>query len=184
MANDKPMIGLSAEQFQEMLSTILAKANQMNPLEAKKYQEDIEKSQRLEIFKATLAAEVAAEKARKLGCSHRRHPNGTPHAGLPAPEGQGEWATGGQTHGRSLIGLACIRCGKGWLWVGSPGELDFAEANGLLTYPPPSEDRCLTACRHCSQFFTNKELRAHEDHCPKKLVLRQTEALMERAEHA
>lgn len=188
MPNDKPAVMLSHEQLQELLAGVLAKANQMNPLEAEKYHEELEKRRRTEIFKNTVRSEVAAQQARLQSCSHCRWPaTAGKLGGHAAPRGQGEWVTGGQIHGRGIIGLTCLRCGNRWLWQGTQDELEYAESAGLLNFPPPAEERCLTACRHCSEFFTNKQLTQHEGTCPKKLMMEANvaeAALLARSEHA
>ena len=177
---DKPMVSLTQEQLQELLGKVAAIASEnMNPLEKEKYQEQLDMKRRIEIFKSTVRSEVAAQAARMAGCSHSRWPSSAGKmGGHAAPRGQGEWATGGQIHGHGLLGLTCLRCGKGWFWMGSPQELDYAESAGLLNFPPPDDSRCLTACIHCSEFFTGKEVREHEKKCPKRLNLKSAEAVV------
>ena len=158
-------INMTKEQLQEILAAAISGAKQMNPLEQKKYNEELEKERRRARMMVTLGkAEEEARRNRELGCSHTRYP--ATHgklAGHPAPRGQGEWCTGGQIHGYGLIGITCLRCGSHWMFRASQQELAYANDAGLMGFPPPPTERVLEQrCQHCAEMFTESEFAKHD----------------------
>ena len=179
MAENRPqsaqIVGISKEDLQELLSSILAKAEErMNPADRIVFDEQMSRMARLEQFKAIMAADVAAQKARAAGCTHRRWPKGHDLAGHPAPRGQGEWVTGGQLHGsgrQRFAALTCLRgCGATWLFFPSDGEFAYLEDSGMLGWVPPAENRLLERCTWCSKLFPKLTVHEHEEGCAAKPV--------------
>lgn len=172
MADNKQLV-IGKEELQELLSGILAKANEkMNPADRLVFDEQMSRMQRMEQFKSIMAADVAAAEARKLGCTHKRWPKGHDLAGHPCPANQGEWVTGGQIFGRGNYkhaGLVCLRgCGATWKFIPTDDEQAFIEDRGMLGWPPPPEDRVVERCMWCDHLFPKRTVHTHEATCGKK----------------
>jgi len=140
--SDKDTITFSKDQFQQFLDK-LAEASQqrMNPLEEKKYKEEMEREKRrLAMQMESARIEIEKTNRRKYGCTHTRDKEGN-----SAPRGQGTWTTSGQVHGDDTITLICMRCGTDWHFKGSPNERDLAVngPHGLLGMAPPDESRVI-----------------------------------------
>lgn len=135
-------LNISKEDLKELLMSVMAASRQMNPLEEKKYNEELEKERR----KAHLVRQLGEDEERQI--SQRR--NGCSHCvdkdtGQPVPRGTGLWCTQGQVHSNDIISLICMRCSTTWHWKGTPQERAYAidAEHGLLHIPPPSEERLL-----------------------------------------
>lgn len=160
---------ISKEDLQKLLREVVAgavaEARRMNPLEQRKYDEDLKREQRRREMMVELGRiEDAARARRKYGCSHQRYPASAGKlAGHPCPNGQGEWTTGGQPHTGGLISLICTRCSTIWVWRATGEEYQFAVDTGMAGMAPPMESRCLSeCCPWCNKMFTKDELKEHD----------------------
>ena len=135
-------MNISKEDLKELLMAVMTASKSMNPLEEKKYQEELEKDRR----KALLVKQLGEDEERQIamrrdGCSHCVDKE----TGQPVPRGTGQWCTQGQVHSNDIISLICMRCSTTWHWKGTPAERAYAidAEHGLLHIPPPSEARLL-----------------------------------------
>lgn len=133
---------ISKDDLKELLMSVMSASRQMNPLEEKKYNEELEKDRR----KALLVKQLGEDEERQMtmkknGCSHCVDKD----TGQPVARGTGVWVTQGQVHSNDVISLICMRCSTTWHWKGTPAERAYAidAEHGLLHIPPPSEDRLL-----------------------------------------
>lgn len=117
----------------------------INPMEQKKYEEELKKEKRRALLAVELGrAEAQARWNKQNGCSHCRYPAGSGKlAGHACPRGQGEWCTGGQVHGDDTASLICTRCGTLWRFQASPQEREYIRETGGTGMVPPPIDRCL-----------------------------------------
>jgi hypothetical protein len=136
-------LSISKEDLKELLSAVMSESRKMNPLDQKKYDEEIEKERR----KAILVKQLGEDEERQInqrrnGCSHCVDEK----TGQPVTRGSGIWCTQGQVHGNDVISLVCMRCSTVWYWKGTPQERAYAidAEHGLLHFPPPAADRLLT----------------------------------------
>lgn len=159
---------ITKSDLQDLLSTLMKEVKSMNPLEQKKYDEEVAKDKRRAQMVVSLGrAEEEAMNQKKGRCSHCRWPAGSgKRSGEAAPRGQGEWCTGGQKHGDQTASLICGRCAFEWRFRPTPGEMDYLDNEGFMGFAPPSDDRLLSSCVDCSEYFTNKEMKEHE--CTRK----------------
>lgn len=137
--SDKESITLTKEQFQDLLTTLQSKP--MNPLEQKKFEEEMEREKRRNLMQTESARiEMEKQRSRKFGCTHSRDKDGN-----AAPRGQGTWTTQGQVHGDDTITLICLRCAFEWHFKGTSYERDAAvnAAHGLLGMAPPEDSRLI-----------------------------------------
>ncbi len=137
-----PSISITKEDLKELLMSVMAASKAMNPLEEKKYNEELEKERR----KALLVKQLGEDEERQIrqkrdGCSHCVDKE----TGQPVPRGQGMWCTQGQVHANDIISLICMRCSTTWHWRGTASERAYAidAEHGLLHVPPPSNERLL-----------------------------------------
>lgn len=176
------MIGLSKEQFQQLLEAVkgnqspdqmqkiveaaVLAARTLNPLEQKSMDERLALEKRRSRMQVEFGRiEEEAMRRKKFGCSHRRWPQGHKLAGHSCPRGQGEWTTGGQLTGRlgRVATMVCLRCGWTWAFRTTAEEAVDIGENGLLGVAPPPDDRLLSeSCIYCNEPFTKSEY-AHHD---------------------
>lgn len=135
-------ISISKDDLKSLLEAVMNSSARMNPLEQKKYNEELEKDKR----KANLVKQLGEDEerqmnAKKNGCSHCIDKD----TGQPVPRGTGLWITQGQVHANDIISLICLRCSTTWHWKGTASERAYAQdaEHGLLHVPPPSADRLL-----------------------------------------
>lgn len=168
-------IGISQDQLQELLRTVLAQgisqgiaqSQKMNPLEQKKYEEEMEKERRRDRLAVELAmAEDRKDKAKQFSCTHRIYPNGHKKAGHNAPPGEGEWNTSGQIHGNGTATVLCQRCASIWTFKAMPDEIESLRDGGMLGVPVPPAKRVLSKhCGTCHLQFTEEDFAKHEFNC-------------------
>lgn len=137
-----PSITLTKEDLKELLISVMQAANTMNPLEQKKYEEELMKEKR----KAMLVKQLGEEEERQLAlrrnsCSHCVDKS----TGESVPRGQGMWITQGQVHSNDVISIVCLRCATVWYFKGTASERDYSinAEHGMLHFPPPSPERLL-----------------------------------------
>lgn len=139
-------ITLSKQELQELLTNAIKAATAMNPLQQKQYEEEMAKEERRKQMVVQIGQiEAEKQKARKLGCSHSRHPlSSGKMAGHACAKGQGEWTTAGQLTGAGgeLASMICQRCGWVWQWKPTSQEREYISEAGMLGMAPPSDDRC------------------------------------------
>lgn len=135
-------MNISKEDLKELLMAVMQASKSMNPLEEKKYNEELEKERR----KALLVKQLGEDEERQIkqkrdGCSHCVDKE----TGQPVSRGSGMWCTQGQVHANDIISLICMRCSTTWHWKGTPAERAYAidAEHGLLHIPPPSDVRLL-----------------------------------------
>lgn len=136
--SDKDTVVMSKDQFQQILDAL---GNRMNPLEQKKYEEELARDKRRTAMQIESARiEIEKRERQKNSCTHTRDKEGN-----MAPRGQGMWTTGGQVHGDDTISLLCMRCGFVWKFKGTPSERDLAVngPHGLLGLAPPDDSRLI-----------------------------------------
>ena len=161
-------IKMTREALQELMGKVLqaglGEMKKMNPLEEKKYNEELAKDKRrAQMVVALGRAEEEAMKQKRGRCSHSRWPAGTgKRSGESCPTGQGEWCTGGQKHGDMTVSIICQRCATEWRFKATPGEIDYGDNEGFLGFAPPPPERCVSPCNDCSQFFTPAEMKEHK----------------------
>lgn len=131
-------INLSEEQFRQLLDAF--GQPRMNPLEQKRFDEEMKRDKR----RALLAAEIGGIEAmsrynRQRNCSHCRDPR----TGNPCARGQGEWRTGGQIHGDDTATMMCLYCGTTWRWATTAQEREYINNAGMLGMAPPPIERCI-----------------------------------------
>src|SRR5579859_4443234 len=85
-------LNISKEDLKELLMSVMSASRQMNPLEEKKYNEELEKERR----KALLVKQLGEDEERQMaakrnGCSHCVDKD----TGQPVPRGTGLWCTQG-----------------------------------------------------------------------------------------
>src|SRR5438552_1230445 len=134
MRKPMPTVELSPDQLQQLLvkavAAGVAEATKMNPLEEKRYKEELEREERRNKLAVELGkAEEEALRKKRDACSHSRDKEGN-----GVSRGQGIWTTQGQIHGNECITLICMRCATTWTWKGTMAERDAANnsAHGLL----------------------------------------------------
>ena len=138
-------ISLTPSQLQDIIKSAVTsaiKANSaMNPLEQKKFDEQME----IERRKTQAAIELARidEESRwrkQNSCSHSCHDK----TGESVARGTGRWTTSGQMHGDGTCTLICVRCATAWHYQPTRDESEYIlNGPGLLGYAPPPLERCL-----------------------------------------
>lgn len=140
MAENKQISGLTYEQLQELLTTVLASANKLNPLEEKQLKEEIQREERRKMLSIELGrAEEEARWRRQNSCTHCADSK----TGEPVARGTGISTTSGQLHGDGSISLICMRCATHWHFMPTRDEFEYANNAGLLHFRPPAIERCL-----------------------------------------
>jgi hypothetical protein len=145
-------------QVQELIKTAIATAvaesNKLNPIEQRKFDEEIGRERRRNMMMVELGKiEEASAKRRRSGCSHLRYPaNAGKLAGHGAPPGTSgaEWTTAGQAYQNGTAALMCQRCQSIWLFRPAPEYLADIRENGMLGIPPPEEQNVL--CIGCFEY--------------------------------
>lgn len=152
-----PNVEMSPAQLQQILEAVLAKANQLNPLEQKRYDEEMAKQRRRDLLAVEIGrAEQQATLARRNACSHMR--DGKTGDSVPRGWPTGEWTTGGQAYQNGLAMMFCSRCQSQWWFKPTPEYHAAILQNGLRSSAPPPDDQCIcigcyeqkTKCR-CSE---------------------------------
>lgn len=142
-----PNVEMSPEQLQKILEAVLAKAQQLNPLEQKQYDEDLAKQRRRDLLAVQLGrAEEAAAKAKRENCSHMRYsPTSGKNSGHSAPKGTpgAEWCTGGQAYQNGLAMMFCSRCHADWWFKPTQEYYSYIMQNGLEGTAPPPDDQAI-----------------------------------------
>jgi hypothetical protein len=139
--NKQATVTLTSEQLQELLLGMVREANKMNPLEEKKYQEDLAREKRRNLLAVELGrTEDEARWRRQHQCSHHR--DGT--SGEAVPRGKGVPTTSGQQHGDRSISLICMRCAMRWQFLPTAEEQQYLDnGGGLLNFPIPEMSRVI-----------------------------------------
>ena len=137
--------GLSEEVLTRILANAIQAGNKLNPLEQKKYDEEIAAQKRKDLAARQLAKiEQEAMENKKRSCTHSRLPmSAGKFGGHSAPKGQGEWVTGGQMHGDDTATLICQRCSWTWHWKPTLQERQYIEQQGMMGMAPPDESRLI-----------------------------------------
>ena len=144
MANDE-LKGLTKQDLIDIVSAAVAASHQLNPIEQRKYKQELEAQERKDRAMVELGkAEEQAMWNKKHGCSHSRFPMSMGKlGGHPCPKGQGEWTTGGQLHSPDLATMICQRCSWVWQWKPTRAEFEYIEQNGMMGMAPPDESRLI-----------------------------------------
>lgn len=142
MATSNASVNMTAEQLQEVLTKVLstgiAEAKRMNPVEEDQYEKQMETKLRRELASIEHArVEEEAQKRKMLGCPHHVDKEGNPCR----PQDGGKWITQGQVHSEGLLSLLCLRCNKTWMWKGTAEEISLALENGMKRWNPPARER-------------------------------------------
>lgn len=144
-------VNMSPEQLQQILEAVVSRVTRLNPLEQKKYDEDLAKERRRDMLAVQLGkAEAEAQKNKRDNCSHQRYPaTAGKNAGELAPKGTAgaEWCTRGQAYQNGLALIFCTRCHSDW-WF-QPTQAYYTEIlqNGIYGVKPPSDEH--TYCIGC-----------------------------------
>jgi hypothetical protein len=148
-------ISMSPEDLQMLLKTAIseavAQATKLNPLEQRKYDEEVAKDKRRnEMMRQLGKIEEESARQKRDACSHLRYPAGSGKlAGHGAPKGAlgAEWCTGGQAYQDGTAMVICLRCSSTWLFKPDPGYYNAIVQNGMLGEAPPPDE--LTLCAGC-----------------------------------
>ena len=145
MANDE--FKMSKQDLIDIVSAAVAASHQLNPIEQRKYEQELETQKRKDRAMVELAkAEEEAAKRKKYGCTHSRLPmSAGKYGGHAAPKGQGEWVTGGQMHDDDTATMICQRCSWTWHWKPTLQERQYIEQSGMMGMAPPDESRLIKA---------------------------------------
>lgn len=140
-------VTMSPEQLQTILEAVLSKVQQLNPLEQKKYDEEVAKQRRRDLLAVQLGkAEAQAQRNKRNNCSHMRFSaTAGKHAGMLAPKGTpgAEWCTGGQAYQNGLVMIFCSRCHSDWWFQPTQDFYTFIIQNGVDGMAPPPDDQCV-----------------------------------------
>lgn len=144
MANDE-LKGLTKQDLIDIVSAAVAASHQLNPIEQRKYEQELEAQKRRDKAMVELAkAEEESARRKKFGCSHSRHPMAMGKlGGHAAPKGTGEWTTGGQLHDDDTATMVCSRCAWTWHWKPTLQERLYIEQQGMLGMAPPDDSRLI-----------------------------------------
>jgi len=146
-------ISLTPEDLQQLLKTAIAEATKLNPLEQKKYDEEMQKERRKnEMMRQLGKIEEETARQKRNACSHMRYPAGSGKlAGHGAPRGTlgAEWCTGGQAYQDGTAMVICLRCSSTWLFKPDPNYYNAIVQNGMLGEAPPPDE--LTLCPGCME---------------------------------
>ena len=144
---------MTKEDLQSILEAILAKSNQLNPLEQKKFDEEMAKQRRRDLLAVEVGrAEQEAQDRKKNACSHMRYPaTAGKLSGQSAPKGTpgAEFTTGGQAYQNGLAMQFCTRCQTQWWFKPTQDYYTVIMQEGLSQTAPPPEDQCM--CIGCYQ---------------------------------
>jgi len=136
---------ISKQDLADIVGAAIKAANTLNPIEQRKYEEELAAQKRRDeaaIPLAKIEQETLEEKKRR--CSHTRYPMAMgARGGHLAPKGQGEWITSGQCHSPDLATLICMRCSYTWQFKPTRSEFDQISQTGMLGWAPPDESRIL-----------------------------------------
>jgi hypothetical protein len=146
-------VEMSPEQLQKILEAVVAKVTRMNPLEQKRYDEELAKERRRDELAVTLGrAEMEGQRAKRDNCSHKRYPAGSgAKSGETAPKGEtnSEWCTFGQAYQNGLAMMHCSRCHSEWWFQPTQEYYGWILQNGLRQQAPPPEKDCICiGCYH------------------------------------
>lgn len=141
-------IEMTPEQLQQLLKaavqgavdTAVTAAKQMNPLEQRKYNEELANEERKKLLREAVGRDKMRVLNAKKNCTHSRD-----NIGKYVPKGQGVWTTSGQLHSDDTISLLCLRCQRTWVFKSLPWERELFHTgeHGLLGLAPPSDERLL-----------------------------------------
>lgn len=142
------------EEIQNLLKTAIseaiAAANKMNPIEQRKFDEDMAKERRRNQMMLQLGKiEEESARQKREGCSHMR--DAKTGDGVPRNHPTGEWTTGGQAYQNGIAGIICQRCSSMWLFRPEANYYNSILQNGLLKAPPPPVE--LTICPGCFELM-------------------------------
>ena len=144
-------VNMTPEQLQKILEAVLAKATQMNPLEQKKWDEDLAKQRRKDLLAVEVGkAEQEAQDRRRNSCSHMRfNASAGKLSGQSAPRGTpgAEWCTGGQAYQNGLVMVFCSRCHTSWWFQPTQEFYTMIIQNGIDGMQPP--DMSVEVCIGC-----------------------------------
>ncbi len=144
-------VEMSPEQLQRILEAVIAKTQQLNPLEQRTYDEQIAKERRRDLLAVQIGkAEEEAQRRKRDSCSHLRFPaTAGKNSGMMAPKGTSgaEWTTGGQAYQNGLAMLFCSRCHSEWWFKPTQDYYTFIVQNGMDGIQPP--DDAHTYCIGC-----------------------------------
>lgn len=159
MFNDKKEIDgavyMTPAQIQELLRSVLAESHRMNPIEQKKFDEEMQKeSRRAKLMVSLGKAEEESQRRKRDNCSHKRWPmTAGRRAGEMCPKSEpGEWTTGGQAYQDGTAAIICTRCSTVKRFRPGPEYYNAIIQNGLLNEPFPPEEICL--CGSCNEIKT------------------------------
>lgn len=168
-----PETGFTYEQVQQLIKTAvetaIGAANRMNPIEQRKYDDEMDRERRRSEMMLQLGKiEEEAARRRREGCTHMTFTmSAGKRAGEMAPLGSAnaEWKTGGQAYQNGLASLVCLRCQTVWLFKPTPEYYSAIVQNGLLgEAPPPPKDTICIGCfelkDHCKCDEINARLRS------------------------
>lgn len=137
-------VNLTKEDLKELLMAVANAGKAMNPLEQKKYEEEVKKEKHHAAMVLEMGrAEEESIRAKRNSCTHRT--DKTSGDSVSLSDANGWWCTQGQVHSNDVISLICLRCSTVWYWKGTPQEREYAvnAEHGLLHYPPPPKERLL-----------------------------------------
>jgi hypothetical protein len=144
MANEE-LKGLTKQDLIDIVSAAVAASHQLNPIEQRKYEQELQAQKRRDLAAINLAKiEEENMRNRKNGCSHSRYPMAMGKlGGHNCPKGQGEWTTGGQLHSQDLATMICQRCSWTWQFKPTKAEYEYIEQNGMMGMTPPDDSRLI-----------------------------------------
>jgi len=140
-------VNITRDDLQAILETVLAKSNQLNPLEQKKYDEEMAKQRRRDLLAVEVGrAEEEAQRRKRNSCSHLRYPaTAGKLSGQSAPRGTpgAEYTTGGQAYQNGLAMMFCTRCQTQWWFKPTQDYYTIILQEGLSSTAPPLDDQCI-----------------------------------------
>jgi hypothetical protein len=147
MAIDKneELMGLTKADLVDIVAAAVKAANQLNPIEQRKYEQELAAQKRRDLAVVELG-KIEEENAqrKKAQCTHSRYSMSHGKLGGHAcAKGQGEWCTSGQIHNRNLATLICTRCSYTWQFCPTEAEYNFIMDNGMLGMAPPDASRII-----------------------------------------
>ena len=128
---------ITPKQLEDMLSRVLADSRKLNPMEQRKFDEEVERDRRRNMLMIELGkVEEEKDRRRKNGCSHKRDAK---TGDAVSRDSMGEWTTGGQAYQDGTAAIICLRCSTTWIFKPTPEQYSIILQNGLLKARPPLE---------------------------------------------
>jgi hypothetical protein len=155
---------LLSEAVKSGVSAAMQQAATMNPLEQRKFEDEMAKDRRRALMLVELGKTEAENMARKKnGCSHMR--NDKTGYGIQRGATNGEWTTSGQAYQDGTAMVICLRCGTTWRFRPNAETYSAILQNGLLGVTPPTDEYllCSGCLRPAKQCVCDEIAQAHKE---------------------